>query len=574
MAIANYGLNSKDRTLAKRWSAGLYLRLSRDDDKYESESISSQRDILYDFVERNNDIDIYDTYIDDGWSGTNFDRPDFKRMEDDLRAKKIDCIIVKDLSRFARNCIEIGNYLSIVFPYLKTRFICINDNVDSYLDPESLDNLSTKFKNLINDEYCRDISVKVRSSLTIRRKNGEYIGSFACYGYKKDSSDYHKLVIDEEPAEIIRGIYSQFIAGRSIRAIVRELNEQGVLPPALYKKKKYPNYNPSVKAGTLWTQRIVKRILTNRMYLGDMVQRVMSNISYRIQKCRPVDEEKQIIVPNTHEAIISREDFLRVSDLLKRDTYESPKTKQVQVLSGFIKCGDCRRGMIRKTLNNGWKTYQYFICSTYKNRSKVSCTKHTIDATKVEQAVFSFIKANIAFAVDVQPILERINNSGIREKKSEKWIALKKSYMDEMQKYRSLREDLYPDYKEGLIDRSEYDSFRAQYEIKIVKLEDEIKKIEAKINEIAQGVLPENAFIKNFREFHSISELTREVVCALIENIYVYEGGRIEIVMKYRDEYDTVIEYLNNNTSLAEELLRRHLSGDAYETKDASGGLA
>ena len=173
--MINTRKNGKDRSITKKWRAGLYLRLSRDDDKYESESISSQREMLLDFVRRNPDIEVYDIYIDDGYSGTNFDRPRFRDLENDLRAKKIDCIIVKDLSRFGRNSIEIGNYLTILFPYLKTRFICLNDNVDSYLDPDSLDNISTKFKNLINDEYCRDISIKVKSALTLRRENGEYI---------------------------------------------------------------------------------------------------------------------------------------------------------------------------------------------------------------------------------------------------------------------------------------------------------------------------------------------------------------------------------------------------------------
>ena len=243
----NYtALKLKDQRPAKQWSAGLYLRISREDgDRYESDSITSQRELLLDFVSLNPDITVYDTYEDDGWTGTNFNRPNFERMEDDLRSKKIDCIIVRDLSRFARNCIEIGNYLSIVFPYLKTRFICINDNVDSYIDPDSLDNLSTKFKNLINDEYCRDISIKVRSSLTIRRQSGEFIGSFASYGYKRDPEDYHKLVIDEEAAEVVRLIYAKFIAGNSIRSIVRSLNDAGYLPPVLYKKQKFPTYKPA-----------------------------------------------------------------------------------------------------------------------------------------------------------------------------------------------------------------------------------------------------------------------------------------------------------------------------------------
>ena len=567
----NTALKLKDQRPAKQWSAGLYLRLSREDgDKYESESISSQRDLLLDFINRNPDITVYDTYEDDGWTGTNFNRPNFKRMEDDLRAKKIDCIIVKDLSRFARNCIEIGNYLSIVFPYLKTRFICINDNVDSYIDPESLDNLSTKFKNLINDEYCRDISIKVKSSLTIRRESGDFIGSFPSYGYQRDPSDYHKLIIDEEPAEVVKRIYGSFISGNSIRGIVRELNQANILPPVLYKKKKYPTYNPAnVKSDTMWTQRMVRRILTNQMYVGDMVQNVMNNISYRIQKCRSVEEEKRIIVPNTHEPIIGRDDFQKVKDLLSRDTYESPKTHQLYVLAGFVKCGDCKRGMIRKNLYNGWKEYHYLLCSTYKNKSKTACTKHNINADKVEEAVLTFIKKNIAFALEVEPILEMIKNSPLRKKRSERFYLLKQQYIDELTKFQKLREELYPDYKAGLIDRTEYETFKNRYEIKIADLENHIRDMSDKIAEIETGLSPENNFIVNFKKYRSITELTREVVSALIENVYIYEDERIEIVMKYNDDFETLLEYIDTNRLIITQVAKQQL--DKYV---ASGIIA
>lgn len=559
--MRNTVLKAQDQRSAKKWSAGLYLRLSREDgDKYESDSITSQRELLLDFINRNSDITVFDIYEDDGWTGTNFDRPNFKRMEDDLRAKRIDCIIVKDLSRFARNCIEIGNYLSIVFPYLKTRFICINDNVDSYLDPDSLDNLSTKFKNLINDEYCRDISIKVRSSLTIRRESGEFIGSFPSYGYQRDPSDYHKLIIDEEPAEVVRSIYAKFLAGESIRAIVRFLNDSGYLPPVLYKKQKYPGYNPAnISEYTKWSHRAVARILTNQMYVGDMVQNVMSNISYRIQKCRSVETEKHIIVPDTHEAIISREDFQKVKELLRRDTYESPKTRKLYVLSGFIKCGDCKRGMVKKTIHNGWKEYHYLFCSTYKNRSKQGCTKHTINADKVEAAVLAFIKTNIAFALEFEPLLEMIKNSPQRAKRSERFHLLKKQYSEELAKVAKNKEDLYPDYKDGLIDRNEYETFRSRYDIKIANLENQISDIEDKIAEIEKGLSPENNFIKNFKKYQSITELTREVVTALIDNIYVYEGDRIEIVMKYRDDFETLVEYVETNRLLLTKIAQQQL---------------
>lgn len=547
---------NRDRSPAKMWDAGLYLRLSRDDEKFESESISSQREILKRFVEQNSDIRVHDIYIDDGWSGTNFERPEFRRLESDLKAKKINCIIVKDLSRFARNCSEIGNYLSVVFPYLKTRFICINDNVDSYLDPESLDNISTKFKNLINEEYCHDISVKCKSSLTIRRESGEYIGSFPCYGYVKDPKDYHKLIIDEEPAEVVKRIYRTFLAGESMRGIVRALNSENILPPTLYKKAKYTKYNPNIAPDkeVVWTARTIKRILTNQMYVGDLVQNVMNNVSYRYQKCRAVDRENWIIVSDTHQPIISREDFAKVAELLKRDVRISPTSQNLGVLSGFIKCGDCKRGMIKKSLNNGWKTYNYYFCSTYKNKGRELCTKHTISAEKVEEAVLAFLKVNIALAVELFPVLQIINNSPERVGESEKFKALLEKYTGERHRYLKLKEELYPDYKAGLIDLSEYEDYRKRYTKKLEEIDQSINRVKEHIEEISRGISAENKFISEFKKYKTITSLNREIVCALIENVYVYEDNRIEIAMKYRDEFQTIIEYLNNNRVLISEL--------------------
>jgi len=296
--------------------------------------------------------------------------------------------------------------------------------------------------------------------------------------------------------------------------------------------------------------RTVRRILTNQMYVGDLVQNVMNNISYRIQKCRPVEKENYIIVPDTHEAIISREDFAKVADLLRRDTRESPKTQKLNVLSGFIKCGDCKRGMIKKSMNNGFKDYAYYICSTYKNRGKELCSKHTIQAEKVENAVLSFLQFHLKLVAEIEPLLELINNSPERAKKSAKLEASLEKLKGEMKKYRQLKAELYPDFKAGLIERSEYEMFRTKYDISIADIEEKIKQTQEKIIEIEQGISPENAFIKAFREQKSIPELTREVVSIFIENIYVYEDERIEIVMKYKDEYETVLEYILGNRQI------------------------
>ena len=202
----------ENKVSGKIWNTALYIRLSREDgDKMESESVKSQREMLRNFLLKNPDLKLYDEYIDDGYTGTNFNRDSFERMFNDIRANKVDCVIVKDLSRLGRNHIETSKYIEIVFPMLKVRFIAINDQIDSFLNPQSINNVIVPFKNLLNDEYCRDISMKIRSSLTIKRENGQYIGSFACYGYIKDPNDKHKLIVDEEAADNVRMIYKMFL---------------------------------------------------------------------------------------------------------------------------------------------------------------------------------------------------------------------------------------------------------------------------------------------------------------------------------------------------------------------------
>ena len=216
-----------------------YIRLSREDgDKIESESISSQRAILEGFLRDRPEIIYYDSYIDDGWSGTDFDRPAFQRMLADITSKKINSVIVKDLSRFGRNYVEAGKYLETVFPLFNVRFIAVNDQIDSISNPASANSIIVPFKNIINDEYCRDISMKVRSALDIRRRQGKFIGSFAPYGYQKDERDHNKLMIDREAAQTVREIFEKFLNGYGILSIARLLNEKGVPNPSVYKAEK------------------------------------------------------------------------------------------------------------------------------------------------------------------------------------------------------------------------------------------------------------------------------------------------------------------------------------------------
>ena len=539
----------ENKVSGKIWNTALYIRLSREDgDKMESESVKSQREMLRNFLLKNPDLKLYDEYIDDGYTGTNFNRDSFERMFNDIRANKVDCVIVKDLSRLGRNHIETSKYIEIVFPMLKVRFIAINDQIDSFLNPQSINNVIVPFKNLLNDEYCRDISMKIRSSLTIKRENGQYIGSFACYGYIKDPNDKHKLIIDEEAADNVRMIYKMFLEGATIRSIAIYMNDNNYLTPSEYKRSKgYKDRHFSTTGKPKWDSIGIKRILTNQMYVGDMVQKQAEIVSYKVKICRKVDKVKRIIVPNTHEAIISREDFEKVQSLLARDTRVCTSTKQLDLLSGFCKCGDCRRGMNKKHIHQPYKEYYYYICSTFKKSGRKACTKHAVQVDKIKEAVFAVIKQYVNIAITMDNLIDFINRSEERTKETTKIDKMLKSKYAERDDINRLLEDLYPDWKKGFITQDMYLSMKDKYSQKKEEILSAIENLILQKEAIKNGLTTENRFIENFKKYQNITELTRDVVVELINNIYIYEGGKIEVEVKFRDEYMNALQYIELN---------------------------
>lgn len=275
----------------KQFYAAMYLRLSRDDEdkdgqiKSESNSIRSQRELIKSFIREQEDIELYDIYVDDGFTGSNFDRPDFIRMMEDVEAGRVNCVIVKDLSRFGRDYIEAGRYIQKVFPSLSVRFIAITDHYDSLSADSGESNIVLPVKNFINDSYCRDISTKVKSQLHIKRKNGEYIAPFAVYGYRKADNNRNQLVIDEYAADIVRKIFEWKIEGYALTAIADRLNELGILSPREYKKSLGMNFEGGFKGTeqSKWGAVAVKRILQNEVYLGNLVQGKTEKVNYKVR---------------------------------------------------------------------------------------------------------------------------------------------------------------------------------------------------------------------------------------------------------------------------------------------------
>ncbi len=539
-------------SVANIWQAGLYIRLSREDgDKPESESVASQKAILQRFISDNPEINLTDFYIDDGYSGTDFDRPAFQRMLADAASKKINCVIVKDLSRFGRNYVEAGKYLEVVFPTFKLRFIAVNDGIDSFAQPSTMNNVIVPFKNIINDEYCRDISVKVRSALDIRRRQGKFIGSFAAYGYKKDENDHNRLVVDGDAAETVRFIYEKFLSGYSVIGVTRALNERGVPNPSEYKAGKGLNCRRNTACNNVgaWTDSTVRRILTNEVYIGNLVQKKNEVISYKIHVAKQVEKQNRITVKGTHAPIISNEDFEKVQSLLKRDTRTSPKEKtgKLSTFAGFLKCADCGRAMQKRTVKQPNKTYEYYVCSTYRKMHSTLCTKHAIRAEVLEDAVLTTLNKYIALAVDFDRLIEKINRvqkGGTRSKRLSSELVAGQSELSKAQK---ILVDLYPDYKSGIITREQYFALKEKYENSSKRAEREIARIKEEMRNFASGVDGNNEFVATFKKYGGLKELTRDILTELVENIYVHEGGEIEIHLKCKDAFLAASEYIETH---------------------------
>jgi len=548
----------------KIWQAALYLRLSREDgDKEESDSVVNQKELLTQFISLEPDVVVYDVYVDDGWSGTNFDRPDFIRMMADIKAGKVNCVIVKDLSRFGRNYIDVGQYIEKIFPLLDIRFISVTDNLDSVKSPHTMNTIMVPFKNLINDEYCRDISNKVRSSLDMKRKQGKHIGSFACYGYKKDPEDHNHLVIDEEAAEVVRDIYRWYISGMSMLSISQKLNAMGVPNPSSYKKMqglKYKNRYENIGMGK-WPDSSVRRILSNQMYIGNLVQGTLKIKSYKVQVAQRQDKEDWIIVENTHEPIISKEDFETVQDLLLRNTRKAPERTTVHLFSGYVTCGDCGRSMARKENHHAYGDYTYYVCKTHTKIDKTACSRHTTRADKLENIVLSSIQTQVALAVDMDDAIRSISTNANASKESLRLEKLLEKAKDEVKEIESMTLDLYPDWKSGVISKEEYLELKKRFEDQKKNSMKRIRDLQDKIDDIERGQSGSNQFIDNFIAYKNIDKLTREVVVALIEMIYIYENNKIKIVFKYQNPFKEAMEYIENNKTLLKEEQAKALLG-------------
>ena len=485
-------------------------------------------------------------YLDDGKTGTDTDREDFQRLLADIYSGKINCVIVKDLSRLSRNYTDAGNLIENLFVRLNIRFISLAEGVDSYRNPDSVSNIIVPITNVMNDQYCYQTSKKIRQVFDMKRRNGEFIGSYAPYGYIKDPQDKHALLVDPEAAEIVKSIFSMFLSGKNKRGITLYLNDHGVPCPTVYKQSQGLKYNaPNAQGNPMWSTITIDTILKNRVYVGDMVQGRQRVKSYKIHIQERVPEEEWFVVENTHEAIIDRGTFDKVQSLLKRDTRTAPKQKQLYLFSGFLKCADCGRAMSRIASKG---TYVYYQCGTYKSLSKTACTMHSIKNTRLEVGVLFAIQQQVHLAITYSELVSRINAAPLKKSKShrlEEMIAIKEKELSKIMRY---KQALYQDWKDGEITHNDYRHMGEDYEQQAESINTVLRTLREERDQLENGMDAESPFLTAFLKYQNIEKLTRDILIELIDHIKVYEGGNISVKFKYADEFRRMAEYIELNS--------------------------
>lgn len=534
------------KTIIKIWYAALYIRLSRDEGNDISKSVINQTAILREFVAQCDDnIQIVDIYIDDGFTGTDSERDSFQRMLNDIREGKVNCVIVKDLSRLSRNYAEAGTYIESVFPAFDIRFISLElPFIDSYKNPDTVNNIVVPITNVMNDEHCRQTSIKIRSIFDNKRRNGQFIGAFAPYGYKKDPSNKSKLIIDDEAAEVVRHIFTWYtVEGLSKNAIVRRLNDLGISNPTTYKLQKGLSYaNPHMKYDSpLWRERTVGFMLENEMYIGSMVQGRNRIKSYKIHKQIQTPKEEWFVVPNVHEAIVEESTFLKAQDLLRRSTRVSVAQKDVHLFAGLLHCADCRKAMHRKKTGR----YVYYACQTYMTQSKTVCGRHTIREDELQEAVLRTIQGEIRKIKSVSDIIETIKASPVRKDKLKSLTAMMVKSEKEKEKLQSIKDSLYADWKNGDITKDDYHRLKEKYDTDLNRIDEQVRMIQKELDELKAIDSSFAPYFRQFMEYENITSLNRGLLLVLIDDIRIYEGKRIDIHFKFQNQAQLLSDCLN-----------------------------
>lgn len=544
--------------MEKIYRTALYIRLSvLDSGKKDSDTVETQESLLRQFLEGKPCFSIFDVYVDNGEIGVDFKRDEFERLMEDVRGGRVDCIIVKDLSRFGRNYIETGEYLEKVFPFLGIRFIAVNDGYDS-ADPAAADGLSLHLKNLVNDVYARDISAKISPALRGKQMRGEFIGAWAAYGYRKSKENKHRLVIDPNTAQVVHDIFAWRLEGISYQKIARRLTEQGIPSPGQYRYRQGIVKDRKF-AESLWQVETVKDLLANEVYLGHMVQGRKRESLFEGQKQKYLPREEWFIVKNTHEAIIDQKTFDEVQklNLLKKKEYWQKQERfsgvenTENILKGLVYCGDCGRKLVRykNIRENKRKKPQLHIWYNY------ICPNHAADQTlcgfgsirelELLDVVSEAVRVQISLAEDMEKQAAAFRfESPVRQERERMEVQIRETEA-ELKRIRKHRESLYDDYADNLMGERDYIYAQNRYKEKEAALQGQLLELNRSLQSIHEEEPSVNPWLKNMLRFRGKTELAREMATALIEKITIYNSTTLKIEFRFSDAFRQLEETLS-----------------------------
>ena len=526
--------------------AAAYLRLSIEDgDKAESNSIGNQRELIRDFVAERPKLHLVGEYADDGYTGTNFDRPGFQKMMDGVRSGEIDTIIVKDLSRFGRDYIGVGEYMEQIFPLLGVRLISINDNYDSSNYNGTTLGMDLVVSNLVNTMYCRDAGKKLRTANRVKWRKGISTASAAPFGYQFDPNRKGSYIIDPPAAKIVRRIFDLAILGLGTREIAMALNDENAPVPSVYNREhkaygKETTY--TIAPVILWDSSRVWKILTAYVYTGAMVLGKSQRLISGKKIIRIVPKGQQYITEGTHEAIVSREEFEKAQLVIRNNGHRVVMGSVDFPLKGKIRCGNCRR-----VLGYDYKQASpIFWCREGMELiGQTKCSSEIFQANDIENAVFQALKKELSLLDSLYGDIKKEEQS---LKEASRKASRRKTLMEqELKNLKGEKMRMYEEYAAGTLSLDNYKNKKQEYDWKIAEVQDKIEQFKAE--ESVQSVVPGTvrAAAEQAENFLHGTRLTASMVSAFIENVYVYEGGRIVVRFKYEQSIQDAVRALHTD---------------------------
>jgi len=544
------------QSVIRIYKTAIYIRLSVEDmRKKTADSIGTQKAMLEDFVRTQPDLKLYNVYEDVNYTGTNYNRPGFMRMIEDIQSGLVDCVVVKDLSRFGRNFKETGNFLERVFPFLNVRFISVNDSYDSLTASLDESGLIVPLKNLMNEVYARDCSKKIKSGFQVKQQRGEFCGAFAPYGYIKAGQS---LVVDEETAPIVKMIYKWRLEGIGFSKICQRLNEMKILPPSRYRFVKGITKAKKHEETMFWYPSAVKRILQNPAYIGTLAQaRYKSNF---LQGGGVIETKKEewIVVENTHPAIIDKDTYEAVQKtsncnsnkvVLKKKGTAIKRWTDINgtadddgnIFRGLIICGDCGKHMHRSKR----RTKYTYVCSIYLFSDKHACTMKPFKEAALRAAVFSALSAEIKLAVDMNKLISKLKKNKSYQKQKDTLEDKINELQKKLNDIQDLKKTFNDDCKAGLLSEEDCAILIEDFNEKSNRLQNELDNM-SNDKQRENAVLIENKWLLEFMRFEKEEKLTAEMLRALVQRVIIYDNKRLEIIMLYRDAFEELQKYIKD----------------------------